>query len=326
MEIPIARFHLMKNEENQDNQQGFPGFTEWNPIKTCGIENMFRIPAIEAIFIGHWETNFLYPLLVLFLMVFSYGLGCFVLFYYMSKGNIVILIILSTLLTMSLISYFKIIIDGPGYFQFSYPIEAPNLPSGILSTEAQESWVMKRPRPNRCIFSHKARRFVIRPDHYCDWTASWIGKRNNKHFILFNTWIVLYLIAFITIDMAGLVHLAEHQNSFIFLLLFIFSVIGIGFLFGVFATVISQVHHVIFNVTSWEEWNDISSNKYSKDCIRNFEDICGSSKHWCLWLIPVSPFSKYTNEELVENYLPYHDIEREHLSIEDRFETELAEL
>jgi hypothetical protein len=73
-------------------------------------------------------------------------------------------------------------------------------PSGIVASQKQVEWIETQTKPNRCIFSMSARRIVIRPDHFCGWTASWIGIRNHKFFWLFNFWGFVYISIFLIFD------------------------------------------------------------------------------------------------------------------------------
>jgi hypothetical protein len=86
-------------------------------------------------------------------------------------------------------------------------------PSGIISNHNQRRWAQLRSKPNRCILSTVGRCIVIRPDHFCKWSESWIGKRNQNFYLLFNIYGVLYLACFLAVDIMKLVDILIHHFS-----------------------------------------------------------------------------------------------------------------
>jgi hypothetical protein len=181
-------------------------------------------------------------------------------------------------------------------------------PCGIAATAEQLAWTKARKRPNRCIFSTTARRIVIRPDHFCGWTATWIGRRNHKFFILFNAWGFVYMVALLACDVNRVVRdLADAEPSPILALLLLYGMLGLVFapMTGGFAA--AHFCAMLENRTSWETWNGISAKRFDRGCLKNAEELCGPSSSWDLWPCPMSPRAGVPNEELIAGYPPYRE-------------------
>jgi hypothetical protein len=187
-----------------DSEPLFPGYTTWERTRICFCASGIPTLPNNTEFLGHWEISLGMPLFVYSLILTSYLLAMLCLVPYFDHFWWFFAIFFSVIFAVFSFCYAKVIIDGPGYFPFYWPLPGPqNLsdsemaslfrgselsPSGIVSTQEQHLWVKPRKKPNRCIFSTAARRIVIRPDHFCGWTSTWIERRNHKFFILFNAW------------------------------------------------------------------------------------------------------------------------------------------
>ena len=302
--------------EEADELDDFPGFTEYRVRSFHGLFDLIEIPSIPATFIGEWEISCGFPIGVSFIIVSSYLLAVFSMLPRLKTTGSVIFFPLTILAFLFLYSYYRIIRDGPGYFPFYYPLshregdgEDVGLlehdcgsPSGIISRREQDTWARKQKRPNRCIVSATARRIVIRPDHFCDWTQTWIGKRNYKFFLLFNTWGFIYICLFLVVAFAASIIETNGNQSPIIGVYFIY--IFTAFLFVVFTGLFMCSHcsQMCSNVTSWEDWNHVPPDRYDEGCVRNTEDVCGSARQWYLWPCPVSPWTDMSNEELISGY------------------------
>ena len=332
-----------KNEQNVD----FPGFTQFITENFCCFKTHY-IPKIEATFLGSWELNIIPPLLVFLASIASFVFS--ILFLFPTATEKAILIpLLSVFLIMFLISYFKIISEGPGYFPFFWgqSIGPQNLQSvsrtedsikdpinpyfnenenqencdendaeylGIISSEDQYKWAEKQPKPPRTILSDTARRLVLRPDHLCKWAASWIGKRNQKFFILFNFYCVLYLIIFILFDIKAIVYQLEKENnnSALIFFYFVFGFIGALCLLLTISFLFLNIYDAIHNITQWEQWNNIDPKKFDRGFKLNWEDVFGPCNKWWTHFIPVSPWKGKNNTDISAGYISYFSIEQEH--------------
>jgi hypothetical protein len=186
-----------------------------------------------------------------------------------------------------------------------------NSPAGILSTSEQMEWVKARQRPNRCIFSALARRHVIRPDHFCGWTASWIGKRNHKFFWLFNFWGSVYIVTFTVFVVKCLWRdIQTEQVSPLFAIYILYAFMGAFFALMTLGFTFGHGYGILVNQTSWEEWNKIPASRFNKGVMNNIEDVCGPRKKWWTWLFPVGPWGEKSNEDFVVEYGTYRDGDR----------------
>ena len=311
-------------EDDPIAQPVFPGFSKWSYTKCCCTSKAVRMRS-GVKFLGHWEVSPGFPIAVLILILSSYLVAMFFIYPYHGFIGLIEGIVLSILCFLFTYSYVRTIIDGPGYFPFYYPMRHDNdelnvgdsdsllhsddfSPSGIATTEDQLAWIANRPKPNRCIFSRSARRFVVRPDHLCGWVSSWIGKRNHKFFWLFNFWGSLYITLFTGGDLLMIVAELIDDNPSAWLTLYLtYAFFGLVFGIMTWSFSISHLVGICTNVTSWESWNGIKANRYDVGCKQNIEDVCGPCDKWYLFLCPVSPWTDMTNEQLIKDYVPYLD-------------------
>jgi hypothetical protein len=301
----------------------FPGYSSWEHISYCCTDRAIRVGNLGRVFLGHWEVDLGIPFAVSFLIVTSYLFTMLIIF--QQWPCVILPVIFSVLFFAFIYSYVRTIADGPGYFPFYYPLPGPPgpvdddgtdlssllpasdcSPAGILSTLDQMTWVKERVRPNRCIFSSSARRLVIRPDHFCGWTSTWIGKRNHKFFWLFNFWGSSYILSFLIFDVRSLWAQIEDNNiSLWFGIGIIYCFFGFAFFLMTIGFACDLGYGILINQTSWENWNNISSHRFNKGIIRNIEDVCGSRREWWQWLLPISPWKDKSNEDMIAEYTTY---------------------
>jgi hypothetical protein len=312
--ISIKKFRLAMLGVNilEERESPFPGFTEYNRTRFLCC-NRTLIPAIHATYWGHWEVSMGMPSVVLILILSSFGMAVASMYAPLSWGMRLWFIPLIIFAVLFVVSYLRVITDGPGFFPFYYPRQHPSRngsllsqgddhsPSGIISTPEQKAWALARPRPNRCILSTLGRRIVIRPDHFCGWTESWIGKRNYKFFLLFNIWGSLYISVFLVLDIATLINALQDGVSGWNLVHFLYGILGIVFVIMTCMFVESHGKAMVEGQTQWEIWNQIDPERYNEGCERNMEDVCGTGNK-CCWCCPVSPWTGMTNRDLVAEY------------------------
>ena len=316
------------NESSDYENNNFPGFTIWHHDKYCCIRNAIYIKKLpNKVFLGHWEVQPEFPIFVTILIVTSYFFGMIIILpTWKYKYCFLISFFFSITFILCIYSYFRIIIDGPGYFPFYWPLKRSknqNLinddetsflidqetdeysPSGMLSTIEQVCWVNKRKRPNRSIMA--GRRFVIRPDHFCNWTTSYIGKRNYKFFLLFNFWGFVYVLIFTFCCVVESFYEFDVDNFTMkagFILLFLSACFFFLLMTGYFTAILT--YNMCINRTIWEEQNGIERSKFDRGFYENVADVCGSWSKWYTFLLPISPWTELTNEELVKNYQSYY--------------------
>lgn len=307
------------NPNDQEIVTDFPGYTTWEHKRKCCL-NLIYIQEIDVYYWGRWECKPWTPLLVLFLFIGSFCVYCTCGMIYMKIEGYIFAFVLFCLLIITVVSYIRVMYDGAGYYPFYWAKrkqqesmgiivdEDDESVAGILSKTEQYHWAQLYARPGRSMLSRSARRFVLRPDHFCGWTASWIGKRNHKFFMLFNGYGSLYLLLYFIGAIRSLVShfVARRIIQSAFLLLFcmvalMFLYLTMKFFFG--ALFLARV-----NKTNWEDWNSINTSRFDKgSLLLNLEDICGDGSR-CCWFCPTSPWKGKSNSEISLGYITYDDL------------------
>lgn len=289
----------------------FPGYSIYNERNICCCKVIY-FPNLGTYFLGQWEINPWLPMFVFFLAISAFivisivGISVF-----NFTEIIIVLIVLFILLFMFLFNFFLVIYEGPGYYPFSLVHDNGNPPTlwaGIQSSVEQYSWVQLQSRPPRSAFFRTAHRYVLRPDHFCGWTSTWIGKRNFKFFILFNFYGMLYLTLFtIYIIRAVINFLVPLKISASFIFSIIYMVLGAFFAFMTGNFFFTSIVHTVNNETNWEIWNHIDSSKFKKASLKeNLQDVFGEVNIF-LWFCPISPWRDKTNDEISTGYVTYDD-------------------
>jgi hypothetical protein len=313
---------LSQTAISPSSSNDIPTFTIWEERRVCWCIPTAYVPVIDRHFIGHWEVSLGMPVLVSGLTLASLvtflavclptfplregiGIGAFVL----------------PLGFLFLFSYWRIIVDGPGYFPFywAYQKRTGIIPphsdghciSGIFSTEEQIAFIEVADRPPRSMFSRSARRYVLRPDHLCYWTASWIGKLNHKFFVLFNFYGILYcLLVMIYLFRFALGIYLQKNVTFWAVFFSLFIVAGVFFVGLTGRFLANALINGVSNRTNWEIWNqyDMAAMDAGSPCA-NLEDFMGRVPKW-QWMCPVSPWKDMTEDQMLEGYVTYDELER----------------
>jgi hypothetical protein len=291
-----------------------PEKTSFESKKICHCLPVSYVAVLDSYFLGSWKIDLVAPCIVSLLSFSTLTvLLVFVVPSYEHPWKLSFCLILPFLFFVY--SYFRAIIEGPGYFPFyQFMISLGEIPSnftdsisGIVTTHEQLLWLQEHPNPPRSIFSHSARRFVLRPDHECCYTSSWIGKRNLKFFILFNIYGFIYLSLYTIIcGYYAFGFIVNPKNPIRGLIFTSFSLLGLNFagLTGYYGFM--SIWNAMMGVTNWEVENEMLTGiVYDRGICRNFEDVCGTRLSWYLWCFPVSPWSEQSNDELASHYRRY---------------------
>ena len=306
----------------------FPGYTEYTTQDVCCCTTHY-IPSIHTTFIGTWELNVFVPVIM---AILSLGTYIFALIFVFTekKTKILIILLFTFLFSMCISCYIRMIVDGPGYYPFywsskrseppgTFANTSPLIPeeasqgddqfSGIISNDEQFQWAEKQNKPPRSALIQTARRFVLRPDHLCKWASTWIGKRNQKFFILFNLYSNLYLILFVFCDVKAAVKVsnATNPNNVLLLVMFVIGFVAAALFLMTLSFFISSLYDASKGRTQWELWNNIDPSKYDRGIGSNCEDVFGKCNIWYTWLIPYSPWKGRSNAEISAGYLSYYD-------------------
>lgn len=289
----------------------FPGYSKYDEKKICCCKIAY-FPSLNTYFIGQWEIIPWLPMFVFLLAISAFAVITYIgISIFNLTEMIIVLVVLFILLFMFLFSFSLVILEGPGYYPFSLVHDNGNPPTqwaGIQSSMEQYSWVQLQSRPPRSAFFRTAHRYVLRPDHFCGWTSTWIGKRNFKFFILFNFYGMLYLALFTIYTVRALIHLLDpFQVSASFFLTVIYMILGAFFTFMTGNFFFTSMVHSFNNETNWEIWNHVESSKFQKaNWKENLQDVFGDV-NMLLWFCPISPWHDKSNAEISAGYLTYDD-------------------
>ena len=283
--------------------------------------NIYKIQTSEGEkkFLNHWEIRPIPVAIVNFIIISSFACYWFVFSQYLDLPNFmhILLFILNLLF---LISYYMIIIESPGYLPSYYPLniyqqkqdeksksliknDFHSLKGYAVTTEEYRYGKSKQTFGRVGMFN-MTRRFVLRPDHFCGWTGSFIGKRNHKLFFLFNFWGMIYCTIFSFECIFSIVNQFNNiilsEVDLVFSLMYFVAGTFFTFFTGNFA--ISTVIETWKDSTQYEKHSKNSKNKNppKRNVKKNFEAIFGPVNKWYLWLVPIPAFRGIDNEELIK--------------------------
>ena len=216
-----------------------------------------------------------------------------------------------------------IIIESPGYLPSYYPLnvykqnkndkenkqniknndDIHTLQGFATTIEEYQYGKIKQPFGRVGIFNI-TRRFVLRPDHFCGWTGTFIGKRNHKLFFLFNFWGMIYCTIFAFEAIMSIINqLNGYSLSEIdFALTLIYFIAGTFFALFTGSFAITTILETWNDSTQYEMHSRNKGNKMqkTKNIKKNFESIFGPFNKFYLWLLPIPAFSGIDNDELIK--------------------------
>jgi hypothetical protein len=298
-----------------------PPFTVWER-RRCLCCRTAYVPAIDRTFIADWEVHPVMPFLVTFLIIGSFvtfvlvGIPTFPLI-----EQYILYPFISLAAVIFLWAYWRVLAAGPGYFPFywdwarqnAYP-KNPDDPWEIAgvhnSQQEQVTWIQIANRPPRSMFSSTARRYVLRPDHLCLWTASWIGKMNHKFFLLFNIYGILYCASVGAYAMRFAIAVFRERQITVWAVLFgLFGLAGVAFIIMTARFCLNSLKFGVQNLTNWEYWNQIDNATFDHgSAIANLADIMGPPG--LAWLCPLNPWPNASMDTIIGSYISYDDIPR----------------
>ena len=182
----------------------------------------------------------------------------------------------------------------PGYLPWTWNetqrdrYSCQELQQGVATRMEQIEWAKEHKYPARALLSKKYGWFVLRADHDCLWVDSFIGIRNHRYFVR-----AVYSGAILTIVGIGLAVRVAYigtleVSAFWFVAMQLVVMLLGSFCFG-------QVYHqtvgLTMNVLTVESMKKVWSgrvNPYRRDCLSNWEEVCGPRKYLPCWILPIT--------------------------------------
>lgn len=330
IDTPLIQNVPSTNYTQQPIQPMFDG-REVIDLSFCCFHRAY-FPTAKLTLCNHWIFKPMKPIIISIIFLAIYCSFLYNIIAFKEEGKplspmAIIAILLYTIIFFFLIvSYFGIIIQGPGYLPFDYAIhhktdltwEEQKATFAIFKQEVD--FARENNRPPRSSFSFLARRFVLRADHYCVWTESWIGLRNYRYFLLMTLYAFLFAFLYIISLHWRASYLYNHNDKMkiihyislcvpILVTLFIYVVMYLSLTHFLEAFV-----NLSHNVTGIELYKATKENKklpvsYDKGCFKNFSEVCGPKKYCPLWVIPIACLNP-TIDGLYTNYVAAEEVKQ----------------
>jgi hypothetical protein len=267
---------------------------------SCCLFHCAYFPVAELWLCGHWIVHLLKPIII---SVVGLGVTAIALYdiyrhpFHVDLRTVSLVSVLLFSFINTAFSYWAIIVVGPGYLPFDFPkmkIRSDQQTweqqlATLVTYREQGEYARAAPgRPPRAPFSMAARRFVIRGDHFCMWTESWIGVKNHRYFMTMMFWVLLYAAAWFAVHIPWACHFLPFQWPSVLTI-----ALGVGLLPVVWTAVrffVPAVRNLCYNWTfieTWREHGAVASDQYDRGCFENWAELCGRKVCCCLWPCPL---------------------------------------
>ena len=306
--------------------------TDWIDKSICCFKIAY-FPVGDFTICEHWRVNFKKPLLCSLFFIASFAVFFIDTSHTINwshpfpslKLETIAFSIISVVFFFVALSYFLIIFIGPGYMPYNWCVskqtdyDFETMMSSIAVYKEQMLYGQTHERPERSSFSTDARRYVLRADHFCWWTQSWIGLKNQRYFLLLTFWFSVYCLLYIGFRYHwayDIINECIKGNGFDYASIpgWIFVLILIGMFFFSFRLFVVSALNLARNVTLIEKWKMKKANKpvtsYTpgRSCLDNCQDVCGPKECIPCWpfpfvyLRPVPPQYDYEVDTNVSTY------------------------
>lgn len=284
----------------------------YNDHSFCCL-HLSYFPVAKMWICGDWICSLTVPIIASIIFLITALVCLYDIYYYIDDILIKYLLIgiFSFICLCVMFSYFSMICIGPGYLPFNYDVYKKTWDelcweekcNNFASYYEQVEFARQSKRPPRCCFSMLARRFVLRADHFCDWTQTWIGLKNMRYFVLFTGYLTLYCLSWF-----GFHYWWVFSKPFTPFAWQRYISIAAGLIVVLFLSLackffLRSSSSLIHNVTALERLKGLNTSTYDKGCFNNCSEVCGKKKFVCLWFIPFFYFKPLSNGlyEIVEN-------------------------
>jgi len=277
----------------------FPRFSQWNIIVDIWGCKIAHFPEINKVFINQWEIDPYFPLIAVSLFTSSFIFGIFFIENYIHNPKITYSHHIASYV-LWFIAYFSVFCRTPGYLPYFWAFNTEKSFSydeqmnGVAVNEEQISYALSKARPPRASFSRKARRIVLKADHYCVWVGKWIGFENYRYFYIQVFWSIVYFISFFGMIYPDLkrVIFDGFEFSFLRVITYVYGIVALGF--SIFLIRLFWFHSWLIstNQTTLEVLYDVYpyENPFDLGCYMNFKQVFGPTKCIPCWMCPI-PYS-----------------------------------
>ena len=274
---------------------------KWEDRSICCCKIAY-FPEGPFTIINHWRKNLTRPIIIVFIYILTLVVSIYDIIdtFPSSWFYDFALALISILFFNLLISYLMIIFVGPGYVPYNWQVTRKKQYSwteemnSIAIYQEQVQYARLSSRPPRASFSIEARRFVLRADHFCLWTNSWIGFKNHRYFILFTFWAFLYCLGWLGSHYYWVLkafHPYKIQNiiSIVFCLPILYAI------YFSFLHLFTSLRNLCHNITITEKYKKFDVNRFNKGCFGNCEEVCGHRACCLCWIFPFCPIPRVTD-------------------------------
>ena len=268
--------------------------------KSCCTMKLAYFPVGDFWIWDHWIVKLVRPVFINLVTIIITVFALYDLFAFpapkLGRGLFCAAFLIVTLCVF--ISYHMVIVRGPGYLPFNYRANTStrwdDLMNSIVVYKEQEEFARDQHGPPRATFARRAKRYVLRADHYCQWMESWIGINNHRYFMLTLFWASIYILVWFA------------MHAWFYLVMFnpfkwthVVSLVIMALLLVPLSMAASHLirtmRDLARNTTMRERVKKYKTEVYDKGCLNNYAEVCGKKSYCCLWLWPCFPLAPVEN-------------------------------
>ncbi|KAF4680879.1 Palmitoyltransferase zdhhc3 [Perkinsus olseni] len=204
--------------------------------------------------------------------------------------------------TMALLSHIRASLADPGYVDMS--MTPPPSADNNICIKCDGAW-----KPYRAHHCRECRRCVYRMDHHCVWINNCVGYKNQKLFILFLSYTVIFSITYVlhagmvvfkylynTIISSSTPSVSGQEESEPMLLLVLVGVVSVYALYSCIEFLSDQIDNLDTNTTLIETYKG-TRGRHVSSLTDTFTEIAGNDR--LMWLIPVNSYMPPTMTESI---------------------------
>ncbi|OHS98644.1 DHHC zinc finger domain containing protein [Tritrichomonas foetus] len=175
--------------------------------------------------------------------------------------------------------------------------------SGLAVTKEQIEYAKSHIKVPDTHFFKSARRVVIRPDHFCEWCACFIGRRNYKLFFLFNFWGSIYVSFFMVSCFMGFSESTKQESPKVALMVLnmFYLLIAIFFLLFQGFFMFCCISDILKDTREFEGLTK-TKRESNKSFMELLEEVFGPRNKFYLWLIPIGAYCGMDDSDLVVGF------------------------